>query len=100
MITIENCYLDEKENKAKNYEKFRKFVDSGIVKTCDEHDLDENRFQQSRNQIKTQYSEHLSLCGLIQDDLTHKKFPNLSGVFYLLNQFPKLLGSHRYNLQT
>ena len=40
------------------------------------------------------------MCGLIQDDWIHKKFPNLSGVFYLLNQFPRLLGSHRYNLQT
>jgi hypothetical protein len=37
LISIENFYLVEKQNKEENFVK--KFVESGFVKTCDEFDL-------------------------------------------------------------
>ena len=37
-ISIEKFYLLEKQNKENFMKKIRKFVDSGIVKTCDELD--------------------------------------------------------------
>ena len=37
-----NFYLVEKQNKENFVKKLRRFVDSGIVKSCDEHNLCDN----------------------------------------------------------
>ena len=41
--SIEEFYLVEKQNEENFVNRIRKFVDSGIVKTCDELDLNEMR---------------------------------------------------------
>ena len=41
LISIEAFYLVEKQNQEDFMKFFRRFVDSGIVKTCDELDLSE-----------------------------------------------------------
>ena len=41
--SIEEFYLVEKQNKENFVNRIRKFVDSGIVKTCVELDLNEMR---------------------------------------------------------
>ena len=43
MNPIENFYLVQKENKDNFLKKIRRFVDSGIVKTCDELDRSEKQ---------------------------------------------------------
>jgi hypothetical protein len=43
LISIENLYLEDKQNKENLVKEIRRFVDSGIVKTCDELDPNERQ---------------------------------------------------------